>query len=272
LIARLPRAVDGRSAVQVARRCAREAGALARAAFGLAQTIGIKGRGDILTETDLAVERLIHQQIEAAFPDHSILSEETRTDTDTGGWTWVVDPIDGTKNFSIGVPFFCISIALCLDGVPQLGLIYDLVRREEFLAVAGRGLRVNRRPAYASTKASVFESVVGVDAGNDDTRGARAYETMRALWPNLQGIRQPASAALGLAYAACGRIDLFIHHNVYPWDVAAGLLLVEEAGGVATERSGRTATIFSRDLVVGGAAVHADFLKLALGKSWYEVD
>lgn len=268
----LPRSADGRGAVQVARRCAREAGRIARAAFGRTMEVGLKGRGNILTETDLAVERRIHEIIEAAYPQHRILSEETRAETSTDGWVWVIDPIDGTKNFSIGVPFFCVNVALCLDGAPRLGLTYDPVRREEFLAVRGRGLRVGRRPAFASDKPNVYESVIGVDVGFDDRRGARGFETMRHLWPNLQGVRVPASAALGLAYTACGRFDLFVHHNVYPWDIAAGILLIEEAGGVVTDRAGNHATIFSRDLVAGGRDVHADFLRIALGQPWYDVD
>jgi len=179
-----------------------------------------------------------------------------------------VDPIDGTKNFSAGIPFFCTNLALCKDGVPQLALTYDPVRREEFLAVRGRGLTVNRSPAYASARSTVLESVLGMDAGFDDARGARIFEIMVRIWPGVQAIRIPGSAALGIAYAACGRFDLFVHHCLYPWDIAAGLLLVAEGGGLITDRDGEPATLFSDSTIAGGPGVHADFRRLTAGLPW----
>lgn len=225
-----------------------------------------------MTETDLAVEASITSVLWSAFPEHGVLSEETRSNTPTDGWLWVIDPIDGTKNFSMGIPFFCINVALCLDGAPVLAITYDPVRREEFLALEGRGLRVNGRVARASAKAAVADAVVALDAGFHDTRGATVFETMARLWPDVQAVRIPGSAALGLAYAASGRFDLFVHHYLYPWDVAAALLLVREAGGVITDRDGKEATLFSDSIIAGGSAVHADFLRLTSGQDWRRAD
>ncbi len=268
--ARLPKARDGSTALTVARRCAREAGVLARAGFKEPLLSAVKGRGNIVTETDFAVEARLQEIIAGAFPDHAVLSEETRADTKADGWVWVIDPIDGTKNFSMGIPLFCINIALCLDGEPQLGLTYEPVRREEFLAVRGRGLRVNGVPARASARETVFDSVLGMDAGFDDVRGGRMFESMTHIWPEVQAIRIIGSAALGIAYAACGRLDLFVHHSLYPWDIAAGLLLVAEAGGLITDRDGGSATLWSESVIAGGAGVHADFRRRTADLPWRE--
>jgi fructose-1,6-bisphosphatase/inositol monophosphatase family enzyme len=260
-VRRLPRASDGRSAVSVARRCVREAAALARGAFRGPHAIGVKGRGNILTETDLEVEARIIAALADAFPGHRVLSEETQSRTPAEGWVWVIDPIDGTKNFATGVPFFAVTLALCLDGEPLLGLTYDVMRREEFLAVRDRGLHVDGRPGRASTATAVYEGVVGFGLGFDDQRGARTLDVVRGLWPHVQDLRDLGSAALGLAYAACGRFDLFIHNGVAPWDIAAGLLLVREGGGAVTDFGGGEASLFAGSVVAGGAAVHADFLR-----------
>ena len=228
----------------------------------------VKGRGNLVTEADLAVEARIQAIIEAEYPSHAILSEETRSHTSTAGWVWVIDPIDGTRNFVSGIPFFCTNIALCLNGVTQLALTYEPNRREEFLAVRGRGLRVNGRPAFASRKDSVRESVLGFDAGYDDVRGRRALEMALAIWPGVQAVRIPGSAALGLAYAACGRFDVFVHHMLYPWDIAAGLLLIEEGGGVIVDRDGGPASLSTDGVAAGGRAVVADLLRLTAGRPW----
>ncbi len=269
-LASLPRTTSGVTALTVARRCAREAGKIALAGFRAPRLSGVKGRGNVVTETDLAVEAHLQELIEAVFPEHRILSEETRAETAAEGWVWVIDPIDGTKNFSIGIPLFCVNIALCLDGVPQIGLTFDPVRREEFLAVRGRGLRVNGALAFSSTRETVLESVLGMDSGFDDRRGARMFESMTRIWPGVEAIRIIGSAALGIAYAACGRFDLFVHHYLFPWDVAAGILLVEEGGGLITDRDGGPIALFSDSVIAGGPGVHADFRRLMAGQPWRE--
>jgi len=264
----LPHTASGASALAVARDCARAAAKIAREGFRQPRLSGVKGRGNIVTDTDFAVESRVQELIWAAFPGHGILSEETMPDTKPDGWVWVVDPIDGTKNFSMGIPLFCINLALCFDGEPQIGLTYDPMRREEFLAVRGRGLRVNGRPAAASQATSVFESVLGVGVGFNDARGTTVFETLLRLWPDFQTFREIGSAALGLAYAACGRFDLFVHHFLYPWDLAAGLLQVSEGGGLITDRDGAPAALFSDSVLAGARAAHSDFLDKTAAIDW----
>ena len=257
----IPTSLSGRTALEVARRAAREAGELACSHFRQPQEISVKGRGNLLSETDLAVERLLHQTLKEQFPDHRLLSEETATDTDSAGWVWVIDPIDGTRNFVSGIPCFCVNLALCHDGDPVVAVTYDPNHDEAFWAERGGGAWVNEEPLRASDQPNVQACVLGIDLGYDDERGRAILRMAHHLFPGVQSIRIPGSAALGLAYAACGRYDLFVHNFLYPWDIAAGILLVREAGGTITERDGGDVTIRSQTVIAGGHQAHADFLR-----------
>jgi len=257
----IPVAVSGRSAIDVARACAREAGRRARERLRQPQQITVKGRGNLLTQTDLELERYLTETLLAEFPQHTVLSEETASGTDTAGWVWVVDPLDGTRNFVSGIPFFCINVALCCDGEPVVAVTHDPNQDESFWAERGSGAWVNDQPAHVSKAPSVEQSVVGVDLGYDDPRGKVLLHLAHELFPGAQSLRIPGSAALGLAYAACGRYDLFMHHHLYPWDVASGILLVREASGTITNHLGGPVTIASRTVIAGGAAAHAGFLR-----------
>lgn len=266
----LPRSASGRTALAVARLCARAAARLIMASFGRPQQLEVrfKGRGNIVTQADLEAERAILDILAGEYPEHAVLSEETMGTARRDGWLWVVDPLDGTRNFASGIPFFCVNIALCRDGEPLLALTYEPVRREEFLARQGRGTTVNGQPVRASAKESVRASVMAFDLGYDERRARRMIDLINALWPGMQSLRIPGSAALGLAYAACGRYDLFVHHYLFPWDVAAGILLVREAGGAISDRDGGPITLDSQGVIAGGPRVHADFLTLAKGWPW----
>jgi fructose-1,6-bisphosphatase/inositol monophosphatase family enzyme len=153
-----------------------------------------------------------------------------------------------------------VNIALCLDGKPIVGVTHDPLHSETFWAVRGSGAWLNDTPIRASGKGSVRESVLGIDLGYDDARGHAMLRMANQLFPNVQSLRIPGSAALGLAYAACGRYDLFVHHYLFPWDIAAGLLLVSEAGGRVSGQDGAEAQLHSKSVVAGGPGVHSDFL------------
>ncbi|MFQ5878928.1 MAG: inositol monophosphatase family protein, partial [Dehalococcoidia bacterium] len=270
---RLPTSATGKTALAVARRCARVAAAIIMGGLGSPQQrqVRFKGRGNIVTPADIEAERAILDILAAEYPGHAVLSEETAsvTEADPGsaamplGWLWVVDPLDGTRNYASGIPSFCVNVALCYCGEPLLALTYEPARREEFLARKGGGTFVNGRLVQASGKESVKASVLAFDMGYDDGRAQHMLALINALWPGMQSLRIPGSAALGLAYAACGRYDLFVHHYLFPWDVAAGILLVREAGGTITDRDGGPIAIHSHGVIAGGPRVHADFLRLA---------
>lgn len=264
----LPVSSSGKNAMDVARECAAEARALMREAFGKVSVSGVKGRGNVVTEVDLAIEQATIATLAREYPSHAVLSEETAAETRSEGWMWVVDPIDGTKNFSRGIPHFCFNIALCHDSVPLLGLTLQPLLDEEFAAVAGEGCTLNGAAVQVSDAETVQESVVAIDLGYDDGRAARQIELAAFLWPGMQGLRVPGSAALEFAFLAAGRWDLYLHSDLKPWDSAAGLILVREAGGIVTSRDGEEATIFSRATVAATPRVHADFMRLAGDRPW----
>ncbi len=246
----------------MARACAAAATEIVVPAFAAARPVSHKGRGNVVTASDLLVERTVAALLHDAFPDHDLLAEETAPDTTATGYVWVVDPIDGTRNFASGIPFFCFNLALTLDGETVLALTHDPIRNETFYAERGAGLSVNGVRSHASTKPSVAQSVLALDLGYDDGAGKQQLAFAHHLYPGLQSLRIPGCAALGLAYAACGRYDCFCHPFLFPWDSAPGLLLVREGGGIVTTRDGARAGLFDRTAVAGGKEVQADFLRL----------
>jgi fructose-1,6-bisphosphatase/inositol monophosphatase family enzyme len=257
----IPASTSGAKAIDVAWRCVREGGAIALDRFRGERTVDTKGRGNVVTDADVAVELRIKEILAAEFPAHAILSEETSAETDPNtGWVWVIDPIDGTKNYSVGIPVWCVNIALCFDGDPVVGITYDAVHDEGFWAVAGGGAWLGEQRLRASSSPDVDSSVIGVDLGYDDARGSGQIALMARIFPRVQSIRILGSAALAMAYASCGRLDLFTHMNVAPWDVAAGILLVREAGGAASDRRGGPMRVTSFSFAAGGRAVHDDFM------------
>ncbi len=229
-----------------------------------------KGRGNFVTETDLAVENAVLERLRAEYPGHAVLSEEASGEVKRRdkGWLWVVDPIDGTHNYSQGVPHFCFTIALCFDGEPVLGLTDAPVTGEEFFAVKGGGLVVNGEPASVSATPTLAASVLGMDLGYDDARAARLLSLVAELWPGMQAVRVMGSAALGLAFAACGRFDVYVHHFLYPWDAAAGILFVQEGGGTILNRDGGPMTLYSQGVIAGAPGAAQDFLRLARERPW----
>ena len=269
-MAGLPESASGRGAEQVARLCAEEASRIIMGHFGRGQEVLSKGRGNFTTETDLAVESAVLERLRKEYPDHAVLSEERSGELADWkhGWLWVVDPIDGTHNFSQGIPHFCFTIALCHEGEPVLGLTYAPMTGEEFLARKGGGLLVNGEPASASATPSLAEAVLGMDLGYDDSRAWKLLSLLVELWPGVQSVRVMGSAALGLAFAACGRFDVFVHNFLYPWDLAAGILLVQEGGGLILDRDGGPVTIHSQGVIAGTPGAAQDFLRLARGKRW----
>jgi myo-inositol-1(or 4)-monophosphatase len=277
----LPVSTSGATALQVALRCAEEGGRLALERFRRPQEVSVKGRGNLVTATDVDIERLIQGALAREYPQHAILSEETAaleaqdSKLEAREWMWVVDPLDGTRNYVSGLPCFCVNVALCRHGEPVVAVTHDPVHSETFWAVEGGGTRLSsaqvpggEQPCRVSGKPSVQASVLGFDLGYDDRRAAHMLALLSELWPGMQSVRIPGSAALGLAYAACGRYDLFVHHYLFPWDLAAGILLVREAGGVITDRDNSPIRIDSEGVIAGGAAVHADFLRLAGSRPW----
>lgn len=252
----------------VARQCAEAANRIIRAGYGETALAGVKGRGNVVTETDFAVERAVTAILAREFPGHAVLSEETAAATRSDGWMWIVDPLDGTKNFSRGIPHFAFTIALCLESEPVIGLTTHPLLGDEFLAVRGKGTTLNGRNVAVTGCATVQDAVVAVDLGYNDNRAGQQLATASHLWPGMQSLRVTGSAALGFAYLAAGKWDIYLHSDLEPWDIAAGLILVREAGGVVYQRDGVPATIESRAVAAATPGVHADFVALAGHLPW----
>ncbi|MGH7751612.1 MAG: inositol monophosphatase family protein [Gemmatimonadales bacterium] len=258
----LPTSSSGAPALGVARDCAAEARRLIAAGSGRVAIAQTKGRGNVVTETDLAVERAIKGILGREFPSHAILAEETAATTRADGWMWVLDPIDGTKNFSRGIPHYGFGLALCHNSEPRLAITLHPPTGDEFVAVEREGCTLNGEPCRVSDVDSVRDAVVAFDMGYDDATGARQLATAAALWPGMQSLRITGSAVLGPAFVAAGRWDIYVHRDLRPWDIAGGLLLAREAGGVATTIDGARATIYSESVICATPGVHADFLRL----------
>lgn len=255
----LPIGRSGRDALEVALALGDTAARLLRRRYGRPMRARWKGRGNVVTDADFAVEEQVRSALEVEFPEHALLAEETAAATAQTGWLWVCDPIDGTKNFSRGIPHFAFTLGLWHDGNPLVGVTIHPVTREAFAAAAGRGTFRNGRPCRVSAIERLDQAVVALDLGYDEVRGAAQLELARRFWGNVETVRISGSAALGLAYVAAGKWDLFVHRNMQPWDLAAGILLVKEAGGIVTDGQGRPASLASEFVVAGTPAVHAEF-------------
>lgn len=256
-------------ALAVADELARSAGALLAAAAGDTTTVRWKGRNNLVTEADHASEALILAGLAEAFPDHRVLAEESRPDTSPHhGYVWVVDPLDGTRNFAAGIPTYCVNIALLHDGEALLGATYEPARNVCILGGPGLGLRANGAPVACSTAVDLASSIVAADLGYDDGRARLMLETLHSLWPGMQGVRIPGAAAIGLAWAASGLAGLNVHSMLYPWDIAAGLAQVPAGGGLILDRDGGPASITSEGIAAGAPAVVAEFMRRVADRPW----
>ncbi|MFN3974624.1 MAG: inositol monophosphatase family protein [Dehalococcoidia bacterium] len=258
----LPQGTSGLPADQVALSLALQAGRTLRQRFGGPLHIASKGPKDLVTEVDNQVERQVLEALRREFPDFGLMAEETAQALPDEEWAWILDPLDGTRNFARGIPFFCVSLALAWRGQPVVGVIYDPLRDEAFHAVAGRGARLNEVPIGVSRKPDLASCIIGCDISTYDTLGVRTLDLLAQVFPRVMGGRTMGSAALGFAYTAAGRTDLYFHLRLRPWDVAAGLVLVKEAGGIATNFQGQPATLTSEGFVVGSGALVRQFLAL----------
>lgn len=218
-----------------------------------------KGRIDLVTAADLAVEQMFRDLIAARFPTHGVLGEEAAAGTRPGDgrFRWIIDPVDGTTNFAHGLALFCVSIALEIDGRVELGVVYDPVSNELFTAERGGGARLNGAPLRVSTTATLVDALLctGFPYSIREER-RRQVGVFAAFLEEAQAVRRLGSAALDLAYVAAGRFDGFWEERIHPWDIAAGALIVEEAGGRVTGMGGEPFDPFAGHINASNGAVH----------------
>ena len=226
----LPRSASGLTALAVCETAARRAGELALERFRTEIEVSLKGRANVVTDVDLASERIIIDYVTGEYPDFGILSEESAPVAGDAPYTLVADPIDGTRNFAEGIPHFCVVVAIARGDRVVAGVTYDPVRDELFAAQEGHGASLNGERMAVSDRQDIGDAVVGFDLGYDFDQAGKLLEMASGLWPRTQAYRLMGSSALSIAYAASGRLDFYLHHSLSPWDIASGILLASEAG------------------------------------------
>ena len=235
---------------------AREAGALLMGHFRRRVKIEYKGDADLVTVADRESEALIRRRIAERWPEHSILGEEQGL-TDAGSeYRWYLDPLDGTTNFAHGFPVFCVSMGLEHRGQRIAGVVFDPTRDEMFSAELGRGARLNGEPIHVSPVARLAESLVATGFPSHKRHKNPNIYFYHQITLRTHGVRRAGSAAIDLCYVACGRFEAFWEFNLNPWDTAAGVLMVQEAGGRVTDFDGGPFQINSRQTLASNGLVH----------------
>lgn len=257
-----------RELAEAARAAALEAGAIIRDSIGkmTASQVHMKGVSDYVTEVDMQCEGVIMEYLQRRFPRHHIMSEETPNEGMKEGITWVIDPLDGTANFIHGFPFVAVSIAACEDGLPVAGVVLDPIREEVFSATRGGGAHLNGRPIRIRSQVKLQDTFVATGFPHRTRQWIDPYlAAFREIFLKTGGIRRAGAAALDLAYLAAGRVDGFWEMGLKPWDVAAGSLLVLEAGGIVTDFWGGQEHLTNGHIVGGNAMVHPFLLEIVRG-------
>lgn len=251
--------------VALAQRLAREAGAIQRERYETQIEIASKSRPiDLVTEVDRACEAHIVAALRRERPGDDILAEEGGAHADGGAaWRWVIDPLDGTVNYAHGYPCFAVSIGVERDGVRTVGVVYDPLRDELFDAVRGGGARRNGRPIRVSDAKQVATSLLATGFAYDVRDSARDNldQFARAV-KHAGGVRRDGSAAIDLCYVACGRFDAYWELKLHAWDVAAGILIVEEAGGRVTDLAGGPVPSSGSEIASSNGAIHDELLRV----------
>ena len=218
-------------------------------------TVREKGRADLVTEADLASQRLIKELVSKDFPSHSFVGEEDGTSTldKAAEYCWIVDPLDGTTNYVHGLPGWCVSVALTHNGRPEAGCVYDVDRDICYSANRGDGAFSNGVPISTSKTDRLGDALVAVSFPAEVDRESPEIASFLELLPRVRAFRRLGSAALNLCYVATGQLDAYWTGNIKPWDVAAGVLILQEAGGVATSMYGEPHQVATTSLAAAGS-------------------
>lgn len=242
---------------------ARDAGQVLLEKFGRKLNITKKGDINLVTEADLASESLIIERIKSYYSKHSILAEESGNAVVIGGentWKWIIDPLDGTTNFAHGYPCFCVTLALEHDGEVVIGVTFDPTRNELFAAERGKGASLNNKPIRVSDTEDLGNALIVTGFPYDFKDREDFARHLTEFLLRSRGVRRDGSAAIDMAYVACGRFDGFWEEGLNPWDVAAGVLLIEEAGGQVTYYDGSPFNIYNPPICASNGLLHSQML------------
>ena len=251
---------------KIAGGAARSAGEVLKQKFGNVHHIGKKGEIDLVTEADIAAEKIILEMLSKHFPKDNIQSEEAGVQDLSSNRTWIVDPLDGTTNFAHGFPFFAVSIGLEIDAEIVLGIVYNPVMDEFFEARKGEGAFLNDKPIHVSNARNLSDSLLATGFPYDiRERSNRIFERFRTMVLASRGVRRAGSAAIDMCYVASGRLDGLWEENLKPWDTAAGVVVVSEAGGKLSTCDGRAFTPSQQSLVACTPMIHGEMIEALAG-------
>jgi len=240
-----------------------DAGRTHRAYFRRPLTIEKKGPIDLVTAADLAVERSFRELIATRFPTHVVLGEESPAPEGASRYRWIIDPVDGTTNFAHGLALFCVSIALEINGILEIGVVYDPIADELFTAERGQGARLNGRRIHVTSETALIDALLctGFPYASRDQR-QNEVDLFGAFLAEARAVRRLGSAALDLSYVAAGRLDGFWEERLHAWDIAAGALIVTEAGGKITNLAGGSLDLTRGDVVASNGALHGELQRV----------
>jgi myo-inositol-1(or 4)-monophosphatase len=251
-----------RSELEVALSAARRAGEVLRAGFGAEHAITYKGEVDLVTEIDEEAERVIREILLEAFPAYGMLAEEGGALVGEEDARWIVDPLDGTTNYAHRLPIFAVSIGLERSGVVVLGVVHDPIGEETFVAEQGRGATLNGEPIKVSDTDELIRALIATGFPYDRAEMPEALELFGRFAATTRGMRRLGSAALDLCYVASGRIDGYYERGIWPWDLAAGSVILEEAGGKLTNYRGGVLDLDGREIVASNGRLHPSIMRL----------
>lgn len=246
----------------VAKEAALEAGKVLKDHLETDFKVYKKGIVNLVTEVDLKAEKAILERIHRSFPDHQILSEEKGSIAGQADFCWVIDPLDGTTNYSHRYPIFCVSIALEQQGKTILGLVYNPISGEFFTAERGEGAFLNGERIQVSAARTLIESLLCTGFSYERDKVRANLDLFNKACMTAQAVRRDGSAALDLCYIACGRFDGFWELTLHPWDVAAGKLIVEEAGGCVTDIRGNACDNYEPAIIASNGRIHSAIVDL----------
>jgi len=242
---------------------AKSAGLLLKRNIGRRHTIEFKGVIDVVTEMDIKAEDMIMKTIKARFPEHGILTEESFEQKSGSGYRWIIDPLDGTTNYSHGFPIFCVSIALEREGEIILGVVFNPMLNELFTAEKGNGAYLNSKRIRVSGISELTKSLLATGFPYDvRTSPDNNISHFANLAVRAQAIRRAGSAALDMCYVACGRFDGFWELKLKPWDTAAAMLIIKEAGGIVTDFNGSAFSLYSGETLASNGLVHDEMIEV----------
>ena len=248
--------------IEAAISAAREAGKVLREGFGWQHSVRYKGEVDIVTEVDEQAERVIKEILLGAFPSYGMLAEESGRSSGQEDARWIVDPLDGTTNYAHGLPLFAVSIALERAGEVVVGVVHDPMREETYLAQRGGGATLNGESIRVSDTDEPIQALIATGFPYDRAEMPEALELFGRFAGITRGMRRLGSTALDLCYVAAGRLDGYYERGIWAWDIAAGGLILEEAGGKVTDYRGAGLNLEGRQIVASNGRLHSAIMEL----------